>query len=151
MKKITNLLMLLAVALFAACVDPIEIPETLSVTPYNLDGTWKLTQQSGVKLEDTTYVYLVLDSKEAFQIYDNMSSGYPVLSTGTYELENDWRIGDIISGTKDFDGGAWNHEYIITDLFKESMVWTAKDDTTYVQKYERVTEIPGHIVAAVRK
>ena len=151
MKKITHLLMLLAAALFVACDEPIEVPETLKVTPYNLDGTWQLTEQSGSPLADSTYVYLVLDNKYAFQIYDNMHSGYPVLSTGAYELNYDWRVGDIISGVYDYQLGAWSHEYVITDLYEESMVWTAKDDSTYVQKYERVAEVPAYIVESVRK
>lgn len=151
MKKITKLLMLFVAALFVACDEPIELPETLKVTPYNLDGAWQLTEQSGSPLADGTYVYLVLDNKYTFQIYDNMGSGYPVLSTGAYELEYDWRVGDIISGVYDHQLGAWGHEYVITDLYEESMVWTAKDDSTYVQKYARVAEVPEHIVKAVRK
>ena len=151
MKKITNLLMLLAVALFVACDEPIEVPETLKVTPYNLDGTWQLTEQSGSSLADSTYVYLVLDNKYAFQIYDNMRSGYPVLSTGAYELDYNWRVGDIISGVYDHQLGAWGHEYVITDLYESSMTWTAKDDAAEVQKFVRVAEVPAEILEAVRK
>jgi hypothetical protein len=152
MKKITNLLMLFAVAMCVACDEPIELPEPLKVTPFNLDGVWKLSEQSGSPLAENTYVYVVLDSKHTFQVYDNMNSGYPVLSTGTYALEYDWRVGDVISGVYDHQLGAWGHEYIITDLYGEkSMVWTAKDDSTYVQKYEWVDEVPSHIVEAVRK
>ena len=76
---------------------------------------------------------------------------YPVCQTGTFALEDNWRVGHIISGTYDFDLGSWAHEYIITDLYKESMVWTAKDDATDIQKFVRVAEVPEHIVEAVRK
>ena len=76
---------------------------------------------------------------------------YPVLFTGKYALEYDWRVGDVISGTYDYDLGAWGHEYVITDLYENTMTWTAKDDASYVQKFVRVAEVPTEIVEAVRK
>ena len=151
MKKIANLLMILSVALFAACDDPIETTEpTLKVTPYNLDGTWQLAEWNGAPLAEGSYVYLVLDRKSKFEMYQNTGSMYPMLYTGTYALEEDWRVGDIISGVYDYEQGKWN-EYVITDLYKESMTWTAKDDATDVQKFVRVGEVPGDIVEAVRR
>lgn len=142
--------MLLAVVLFAACEETIETPETLQVTPYNLDGVWKLNTVDGNSLADGTYVYLVLDRKSTYELYQNTSSMYPVLYTGDYVLEYDWRVGDVISGTYDYEQGAWSHEYVITDLYEESMTWTATD-TTEVQKFVRVAEVPAEIVNAVRK
>ena len=57
MKKLTNLLMLLAVALFAACEEPIDTTEpTLDVKSHNLDGVWKLDKLNGNSLADGTYV-----------------------------------------------------------------------------------------------
>ena len=151
MKKLTNLLMLALLFVGASC-NPEEIIEpTLVVNTYNLDGTWQLAELNEAPLADSTFLYIVLDRKGTFNIYDNMSSMYPVLQTGTFSLEQDWRVGDIISGTYDYDLGTWNHEYIITDLYKESMVWTAKGDATDVQKFVRVTTVPDHIVEAVRK
>ena len=62
MKKITNLLMMLAVVLFAACEDPIETPDpTLEVKPFNIEGTWKLATLNDNQLAEGTYVYLVID------------------------------------------------------------------------------------------
>lgn len=151
MKKITNLLMLLAVTLLAACEKPIEVPDTLDVKPYNLEGVWKLATLNGNAPAEGTYVYVVLDRRYGFEIYQNTASMYPVLYTGTYELEYDWRIGDVISGIYDYEQGKWAHEYIITDLYKESMVWTAKDDASYVQKFVSVDEVPVEIVEAARK
>lgn len=151
MKKLTNLLMLALLIVGASC-NPEEIIEpTLVVNTYNLDGTWQLAELNEAPLADSTFLYIVLDRKGTFSIYDNMSSMYPVLQTGTFSLEQDWRVGDIISGTYDYDLGTWNHEYIITDLYKESMVWTAKGDATDVQKFVRVATVPDHIVEAVRK
>ena len=110
MKKITNLLLLLAVALFVACDDTIDAPDTLEVKPYYLAGTWQLAEVNGSALADDTYVYVVLDRKKGFKIYQNTSSMYPVLYTGTYELEYDWRVGDVISGVYDYGKGAWSNE-----------------------------------------
>ena len=151
MKKITNLLMLLAVALFVACDETIETPETLEVKPYTIEGTWMLAELNGAELANNAYVYLVIDRGYTYEIYENTASMYPVLFTGKYALEYDWRAGDVISGTYDYDLGAWGHEYVITDLYEKSMTWTAKDDASYVQKFVRVTEVPTEIVEAVRK
>ena len=60
-------------------------------------------------------------------------------------------VGDVISGTYDYDLGAWEHEYVITDLYEKSMTWTAKDDASYVQEFVRVDAVPAEIVEAVRK
>lgn len=151
MKKITNLLMLLAVALLTACDNEIEPVPSLQATPYNLEGTWRLDEWNADTLAENTYVYLVLDSKLTFEMYQNTNSMYTQLITGTYKIEEDWRVGDVISGTYDYENGAWNHEYIVTSLYKESMTWTAKDDSTDVQKFVRVDAVPAHIVDEARK
>ena len=160
MKKITNLLMLFAVALFAACDDTIDTPETLEVKPYYLAGTWQLAEVNGSALAADTYVYVVFDRKYGFKIYQNTSSMYPVLYTGTYELEHDWRIGDVISGTYDYGQGKWSNEYVITDFYEESMIWTAKvsaaeDAAPEVQKFVRVhkevDKVPSYIVESARQ
>ena len=150
MKKLFNILMLALIAVCTSCT-PEETPEpTLPVNTYNLDGTWQLAQLNDATLADSTYLYIVLDRKGTFSIYTNLSSMYPVMQTGSFTIEEDWRIGSIISGTYDFGQGAWNNEYIITDLYKGSMVWTAKDDATDVQKFVRIDEVPEHIAEAVR-
>ena len=160
MKKITHLLLLLAVALFTACDDTIDAPDTLEVKPYYLAGTWQLAEINGSALADGTYVYLVLDRKYGFKIYQNTNSMYPVLYTGTYELEYDWRVGDVISGVYDYEQGAWGNEYVITDFYEESMTWTVKvandkEATPEVQKFVRVhkevDKVPSHIVESARQ
>ena len=151
MKKIFNVLFF-SIALVCASCTPEETTEpTLPVNNYNLDGTWQLAEWNNAPLADNTYLYIVLDRKSTFSIYNNTSSMYPVMQTGSFTLEEDWRVGHLISGTYDFSLGAWGHEYIITDLYKESMVWTAKDDATDVQKFERVADVPEHIIDAVRQ
>ena len=152
MKRIFPLLIVSLVLLFAACDDKIEPIPTLEVNAINLDGTWQLTEWRDAPLADSTYVYVVLSRKDlAFRIYDNLSSMYPRLLTGSFELEKDYKVGDIISGTYDHERGAWNHEYLITCLHKECMTWTATDDATDAQHFVRVAEVPSYIVEAVRE
>lgn len=152
MKKTLNLLMLMFIFVATSCTPPEEPTEpTLAVNTFNLEGTWQLSEWNKHPLADSTYLYIVLDRDLSFSIYDNLSSMYPTCLTGTFSLEEDWRAGHIISGTYDFDRGAWGHKYIITDLYKESMTWTAKDDATDVQKFVRVASVPTYIIESVRK
>lgn len=151
MKKIFPLLLLTLTTAFTACEKPIEEIPALEVNYINLDGTWQLAEWNDAPLADGTWLYIVLDRKEhTFKVYDNLNSMYPHLSTGVFEITNDWRVGDIISGTYDYDNGAWNHDYIVTDLYQESMLWTAKDDAAEVQKFVRVAEVPADIMDAAR-
>lgn len=153
MRRIFNLLILSLMLLFAACDDKIEtnIP-ALPVNAINLDGTWELTRWNEAPLADSTYVYVVLSRKgQTFRIYENMASMYPRLVTGKFELKNDYKIGDIISGSYDYEGGVWNHEYLITNLYEECMTWTATDDAADVQQFVRVAEVPSYIVESVRE
>ena len=150
MKKIFNILMLALVVVCASCT-PEPTPEpTLPVNSYTISGAWQLAELNNTPLTDSTYLYIVLNSKGSFTIYDNLSSMYPVMQTGRFTLEEDWRVGHIISGTYDFGLGAWTHKYIITNLTKETMMWTASDDNTDVQTFINVADVPAHIVEAVR-
>ena len=151
MKRLNYIFLLVLLVMGVSCTPEETVEHTLPVNAYNLDGTWQLAELNEAPLADSTYLYIVLNRKGTFSIYTNLSSMYPVMQTGKFTIEEDWRIGSIISGTYDFDLGAWNHEYIITDLYKESMVWTAKDDATDIQKFVRVAAVPEHIEEAVRK
>ncbi len=151
MKKIATLLMALSMVLFTACDNEIDttVP-ALEVKPYNLEGTWRLAEWNGAPLAEGTYVYIVIDRDLTFDMYQNTNSMYAELLTGTYKLEEDWRVGFVISGTYDYGLGAWNHEYVISDLYRESMTWTAKDDAGEVQKFVRIDDVPEDIVESVR-
>ena len=151
MKKTVHLILVAVMAIMTACEkEEMPIP-TLEVNYINLDGAWQLTEWRGAPLAEGAWLYIELDRKEhTFKIYDNISTMYPHLSTGTFELTNDWRVGDIISGAYDYGNGAWSYEYIVTDLYKESMTWTAKADAAEQQKLVRVDEVPAEIVEAVR-
>ena len=151
MKKLTNIFMLMLLLVGVSCTPDVIEETTLPVNNYNINGTWQLAEWNNAPLAEGTFLYIVLDSKGTFCIYNNINSMYPVMQTGKFTIEEDWRIGSIISGTYDHELGTWNNEYIITDLYKESMVWTAKDDATDIQKFVRVVAVPEHIEEAVRK
>ena len=152
MKKTVHLILVAVMAIMTACEkEEMPIP-ALEVNYINLDGTWQLAEWRGAPLAEGTWLYIELDRKEhTFKIYDNISTMYPHLYTGVFEITNDWRVGDVISGTYDYENGVWNHDYIVTDLYQESMLWTAKDDDTEVQKFVRVAEVPASIIEAVRQ
>ena len=152
MKKTVHLILVAVMAIMTACEkEEMPIP-ALEVNYINLDGTWQLAEWRGAPLAEGAWLYIELDRKEhTFKIYDNISTMYPHLYTGVFEITNDWRVGDVISGTYDYENGVWNHDYIVTDLYQESMLWTAKDDATEVQKFVRIAEVPASIIEAVRQ
>ena len=138
MKKIANLLMILSVALFAACDDPVDttVPP-LKVTPYNLDGTWQLAEWNGVPLADSTYVYLVLDRKQTFEMYQKIGSGAYRLYRGTWNLEN-----GLLTG-KYNDGEGWAAAYNV-EIKDRNLTLTSNNDAAESTLYTRC-EIPAEV------
>jgi hypothetical protein len=151
MKRLTYIFLLALLVMGVSCTPEETVEHTLPVNAYNLDGTWQLAELNEAPLADSTYLYIVLNRKGTFSIYDNLGSMYPVLSTGTFSVEKEWRDGDIISGVYDNGLGAWNYDYIITDFCEESMLWTAKGNPADKQKFVRVAEVPADIEESVRK
>lgn len=151
MKNIFKLMTLFACLLcFTACGNDDEpVVPTLEVTPANLHGTWKLTEwNNGEALPEELYCYIVFDRKEqAYEMYHNFDSMYARRTTGSFSIERNPYLGFVIKGDYDFGNGKWNNDYIVTDLLESgSMVWTAKDDKSDVNKYERCEAVPAEIV-----
>ena len=133
---------------FASCEEDEEVkPEALEVTPANLNGTWKLVERNGKPLPEKTYCYITFIRRDkTFMIYDNFDSMYASLKTGKFEIEHDEWMGYIVSGSYDFGNGEWNNSYIVTDLLETgSMIWTVKDDSSDVQRFERCDRVPQEI------
>ena len=80
-------------------------------------------------------------------MYQNLDSfaDIPHKVTGRYSLDTDPEYGAIIRGNYDYDSGDWTHRYIIKDLTRNSMVWVAKDDESFVQRFVRIESIPVEI------
>ena len=64
--------------------------------------------------------------------------------TGIFNIETDLEKGAIIRGIYDYDEGNWSHQYEVNDLTKDSMIWVATDDPSFVQKFVR-TQIPDNL------
>ncbi len=138
--------------------DKEEVKPTLEVNYANISGTWRLAEWNGEKLEDARYYYITFDrkaveGKRSFLIHTNLNSATSQRVSGAFVLEQDDELADLISGTYDYrlsTDDAWSHEYVITGLYEDSMVWTAKDDATEVRVYKRCDEVPADILAGSR-
>lgn len=149
MKTIIKLAALFACLLcFASCDDDTPAVTSLEVTPANLNGTWKLSEWNGQPLDENLYFYIIFNRRDrTFEVYQNMESMYAFYQSGSFIIETDPYVGYIISGEYDFGNGSWNHEYVVTDLMPEgSMVWTAKDNASDVQKFVRCDGVPQDII-----
>ena len=117
----------------------------LEVNANNISGKWQLMQWNESSLNDDTYVYIdIVRNDRTYTMYQNIDSfkDVPHMITGSYYLEVDPAVGAVIRGNYDHDSGDWAHRYIITDLTHSHMVWTAKDDPTFIQIWNRVDSIP---------
>ena len=146
MKPIIKIILTIfsAAALVCAC-NKVDTPsvEYLPVTANNISGDWTLVEFSGVKLAKGTYMNITfVRNEKTFVMEQNLDSPteIPHVSTGTFNIVVDEAIGSIIKGKYDYDGGLWSHDYIVTDLTTTSMTWTARDDSSYVQKFERISK-----------
>ena len=144
-KKILTILVS-AAALISCQVDP-ETPELpqLDVNAHNISGSWKLVEWNGSALYETTYMYVnFVRNDKTFTIYQNLDSfaDVPHIATGTFYIETDVELGAVIRGMYDHDSGDWAHRYIVKSLTSAEMIWVAKDDETYIQKFAKVDSIP---------
>ena len=149
MNKVKSILVTLAVLLSAvACENkiPVEPPvEYLEVNVSNISGSWALVEWNGAELQSGTYVFLNIIRKDwTYQMWQNVDSfqDVPHQVTGRFNLDVEPAYGAVIRGDYDHDSGDWAHRYIIKDLTKDSMIWVAKDNADYVQKFVRVESIP---------
>ena len=144
--KMMRIVIAMAIALTASAAVSCDKPQNeeevyLEVNAHTLSGKWQLVEWNGNALENGTYVYLdIVRNDRTYTMYQNIDSfmNLPHVVTGSYYIENDPEFGAVIRGNYDHDSGDWVHRYIITGLTATEMYWTAKDDMTYVQKYERV-------------
>ena len=143
-KKILTILF--AAAALISCAEKTEpVVEQLEVNANNISGSWKLEEWNGSAMYETTYMYVnFVRNDRTFTIYQNMDSfaDVPHVATGTYYIETDVELGAIIRGMYDYDSGDWAHRYIVKSLTASEIIWVAKDDESYIQKFARVDSIP---------
>ena len=119
-------------------------PEPLEVNTNNISGKWELVEWNGAPMAEGTYVYMDIERGKTYTMYQNLDSfsNIPHVITGSYNLATDPELGAIIRGSYDHDNGDWAHRYIIKDLYENEMLWVAKDDPAFTQKFRRVSTIP---------
>ena len=119
-------------------------PEPLEVNTNNISGKWELVEWNGAPMAGGTYVYMDIERGKTYTMYQNLDSfsDIPHVITGSYNLATDPELGAIIRGSYDHDNGDWAHRYIIKDLYENEMLWVAKDDPAFSQKFARIASIP---------
>ncbi len=126
--------------------EPYVVP-ALEVTYANIEGVWKLAQWNNQAVSEDTYLYIVFNRRErTYEIYQKFDSMYSRYITGSYKIEEDDELGAILSGRYDHGMGSWNNSYFVTDLYKDSMNWTVKDNTDDVSHYIRIENVPSEVI-----
>ena len=144
-KKIITILFSAVALISCAEKETPVVEEQLDVNAHNISGSWKLVEWNGVALNESTYMYVnFVRNDKTFTIYQNLDSfnNVPHVATGTFYIETDMELGAIIRGMYDYDSGDWSHRYIVKSLTASEMIWVAKDDETYIQKFAKVDSIP---------
>ena len=144
-KRIITILLLAVALISCAEKETPVVEEQLDVNAHNISGSWKLVEWNGSALNESTYMYVnFVRNDKTFTIYQNLDSfnNVPHVATGTFYIETDMELGAIIRGMYDYDSGDWSHRYIVKSLTASEMIWIAKDDDTYIQKFAKVDSIP---------
>ena len=149
MNKITKILVLAFMAVASMACNKIDDPqdngpEPLEVNTNNISGKWELVEWNGAPMAEGTYVYMDIERGKTYTMYQNLDSfsDIPHVITGSYNLATDPELGAIIRGSYDHDNGDWAHRYIIKDLYENEMLWVAKDNPAFTQKFARIASIP---------
>ena len=149
MNKITKILALAFMAVASIACNKIDDPqgngpEPLEVNTNNISGKWELVEWNGAPMAEGTYVYMDIERGKTYTMYQHLDSfnNIPHVITGSYNLAADPELGAIIRGSYDHDNGDWSHRYIIKDLYENEMLWVAKDNPAFTQKFARIASIP---------
>ena len=117
----------------------------LEVNPHSISGNWELVKWNESALAEGTYVYInFVRNDRTYTMYQNLDSfsDVPHVVTGSYYIDTDVELGAVIRGNYDHDSGDWAHRYIVKSLTATTMIWVAKDNENFVQKFKRVDSIP---------
>ena len=142
MNRIKFLIALALSAVVAASCEKNDMTEPaeelLEVNVTNISGEWKLVEWNGAALSEGTYVDIDIQRDGTYTMKQNVDSfqNVPHTVTGRYALTVD--VEAVIRGSYDHDSGDWAHRYVITKLTKSRMLWTAVDDSSFTQLFERV-------------
>lgn len=140
--------LLAAMALVSVSCEKNEMPEPeepqLEVNANNISGKWELVEWNEAELAEGTYVYIdLVRNDRTYTMYQNLDSfaDAPHVVTGSYYIETDVEFGAVIRGNYDHDSGDWAHRYVVKSLTATTMIWVAKDNENFIQKFSRVDSI----------
>lgn len=122
--------------------DKVQEEPQLEVNANNISGKWELVEWNNAPLAEGTYVRIeFVRNDRTYTMTQNLDSfaDIPHVVTGSYYIDTDPELGAIIRGNYDHDSGDWAHRYIVKSLTASEMVWVAKDDQTFIQKFGRTT------------
>ena len=146
MKRFLKIALAAMAAAFLSCSKDEAVEQAgLNVIPSNLEGCWQLSEWMGEALPEGNFVYMELTRQDKkFTIYENMRGTSTVTCrySGTYGISD----GNVIKGIYDNSIYTyWAHDYEVSGLTGDRMVWTATDNPEDVSVYVRVDSIPGNI------
>ena len=147
MKRLTYLLLTLAVVALSACNNDEPTPRPIGPQPSDekmsaefITDVWALWDWSA-GLADGIYCYMVMDGESGrYEMWDNLSSMYPNHTTGSFTITKvDER--DYITGTYDNGVGDWNDSYEL-DIFNFEYIDWISQTTGEVMRFKRIFELP---------
>lgn len=134
MKKYWALIMIVALGLFAGCrKSEVEKPTDASVV-----GEWRLDAWGSEAVTEFS-VYLKLDAKGRFELYQQLEHGFYDRFDGEYRADK-----GVLTGTYD-DGEPWAVYDYVLEGGGDRLVLTARDGDRLHSIYVR-TPIPEDIV-----
>ena len=147
-RNILNVLATAWAVSFAVSCDKsgTETEEYLSLTYYNVAGTWELVEWNGEPLADGTYACIELTRQHEFTSCSNIrtTSSVAEVLTGEFDIDNE---DNTVGGYYDYmDYMQWSHRYVVLELTSDRMVWTASDDPGEVRVYLRTDAIPEGLI-----
>lgn len=160
MRRIVNILIVVALSMMSCNDKPTGYGGNEPVVPYAyVAGTWQLTHLEGQPLDDGVYAYMVMERRameqhgtpnsvgwRAYQLYTNLQSAYPIVSTGLYMLDKDDNDRARIEGLWDNEFGYyWLGDYYFVSVNGDTMTWVDVDDATNNRVFTRVEGIPDEI------
>ena len=140
MKNIKSILIAVLCLTALSCNKHHEEEVYLEVNRNNISGCWALSSWNGNELAEGSFFYIKLVRNDgSYTILESLDAfpEAPSRITGRYALSDDEVFGTVISGLYDHDAGYWAHDYVISLLTADSMVWTAVDDPFFVQTFVR--------------
>ncbi|MGN1210138.1 MAG: hypothetical protein ACI4TM_00510 [Candidatus Cryptobacteroides sp.] len=161
MKNVLYRLLLPQMALVAlSCTKDVVAEQEIVVDYATVSGVWQMTQWCGEAVgsaqDDTRYFYMDINmsadesGKHCLVLYENLNSSKSHKLESVYRIVTDDSGNAVILGYYEYGAGAWEHEFVISELTVDSMTWTALDESGDVRVFIRCESVPEDIVAGTK-